>query len=582
MMSVRRLSRSATRAANYYFKTHGEAGPVESHWLGRGAESFGLTGPVSEEYFTDLARGFLDKQKLLRNAGHNFPGHDLTLSAGKAYSVLSALASPERRAELEACGLEALKKAVREVETHARTRRGAGGRSEPEPVAGLFVAVFGHKLARPTKDALPMPHSHWHCVVFNVAHCADGQTRAQLGISRKAGQAWSETRSPFFEKKKELGLSFRRALAEELESRLGLSVTVTANDLKIEGVPEELCRHFSHRRRDVEAELARSEKTGGRAAAFAALRTREPKGQVDRAALEAYWREEAARTGITLSPQLLCTRRELAAERTPSVERRTAPEPRAAEPKKEAPRKVPEAQRTRERSEPETGWKLFTPLLGVAPVGFGLRLLVRRDLRRVGLQLSKEERAAARRLTGGVRRNRQLLLSQQASKARVLSAAAEYWRRAGARVYIVSASWNTIRAMRGYGTPAYAPRSFAKGLTTKRTWLETFRILRGERVGPGAETGEKYRTPVQFRKLSAFLKFAETTKNSTWFRFDRQTVLILDETQHMSEAQLSVITRAAHRKGATIVDARYEGQALEQSERAAVVKSKTRDYERER
>lgn len=632
-------------AAKYLCQYLEEGGDGRGVWLGTAAEQFGLDGPVGREDLDELLTGHLHAERLTRNAGpEHFSGHEITLSAPKSFSVLCALSDDARRAELRAVFHDAVEETVAKLEAISYTRRGAGGHIV-EPVRGLFVAAFEHEVSRPTKGHAPDPQHHVHLIIPNVGLSADGKTRALLGISRPGGGSRSATVSPFYERKMELGAFFRERLAQNLERR-GYRVQRNEQGFAIEGVPPELCRHFSKRRAAIEAELTRVGETGAKAAERATLVTRERKRAIDLPALRQHWRAEAKRLGLELAPTLPGRERERARPETDRGARRdheptkveskarvvqadaAQPHPveyvrnereakrpleprsatrtkrsgapreaakdRNADPSKTSPttpredggarttgghsasRVVePSARRRRETTRESEAQRneetrravrgsLLTPVTGLAPVSLWTQWRAKRELQRDGVLLSPEERAKTRGLTFNLWRRRELRAATQAEKENTLHAAVTAWRRDGARIYVVSPLPATVSALRRRGLRAFGPTAFTRGLSTKRTWRDTFHILRGDEMSQdGSRLAGQTRTNreggrMQFRSLSAFLQYAQTTKNRTWFHFDRRTVLILDEPERMRPADLAATTRRAHRGGATIVTARTQ------------------------
>ena len=73
---------------------------------------------------------------------------------------------------------------------------------------------------------------------------------------------------------------FRAALARELEDQLATRAHRVGNSFGVEGVPQWMGDHFSKRRREVLAEMAKKGVTGARAAAAAALASRAKKEDI--------------------------------------------------------------------------------------------------------------------------------------------------------------------------------------------------------------------------------------------------------------------------------------------------------------
>lgn len=161
---------------------------------------------------------------------------------------------------------------------------------------GLVLATFVHRVSRGVD-----PQLHTHLLVSNKVRCGDGRWRAVDGRELYAHQ-------------KPAGNLYQAALRAELAARLGVEwAPVDINgQADIVGVPEDLCRHFSSRRReievaaavrmaDAEARLGRSLTADERAEAYqvATLATRPAKGREAEATetLVERWMADAAAFG---------------------------------------------------------------------------------------------------------------------------------------------------------------------------------------------------------------------------------------------------------------------------------------------
>lgn len=617
MMSVKALGKGA---AKYFTDYLHEVGETVSRWLGRGSEAKGLKGAVDRKALEEiLNEGRLRGEKLLQNAGRHHPGQEVTLSTPKDFGVLYGLADDARRAEYRACLWEATETTVRKLEEVSKTRRGKGGHTV-EPVAGLFVAGFFHETSRPVKGHPPDPNPHVHLAISTAVLRQDGTTGALLGISRRSGTGRSPTVSPFYDQKLEIGAHFREALAQSLERRMGLTVHRTADGFTIDGVDPKLSAHFSKRRTQIVQELARTGETGGKAAERATLRTRGRKAVHDPEALREHWRNDARRLGLEPARVLTDSRAPLPRAREERVTKERFPEPgrveprgftpprpapaprfrslrealnglrsrlafRAPEPKKIAPRndytqeaRVRPAGASMEDRETRKILRgtLLSPVTGVAPVSLWRLWRSRLAVERGGTKLSSAERRSLRRGALSILRRREMRVAPGEGRERVIAAATEAFRKSGYRVHVVTPSRETAEALSRRGVRAYSPRFSRKGMETKRTWRETFHIVRGEtlrdsgRAEPGSPPKRGAGGRIQFRSLGSFLKYAETTKNRAWFSFDRKTVLIIENPDGVPRAELSAIAGRAHRKGATVVAVQSEPPRVREPEPARV------------
>lgn len=261
-------------------------------WLGRGAKALGLTGDVSEPAFARLLDGFgPDSKALVQNAGvhsgklNREPGWDLTFSAPKDVSVLWAVADLKTREAIGRCHAAAVDQAVEYLEAVAAfSRQKVAGSPKPVPVpAKLVIASFGHGASR-ERD----PQLHTHCVVFNVGVRENGSTGALLSRPNQ-----------LYRHKMAAGALYRATLAAELRRELGVNVIPEKHAFRIEGVPAELSREFSKRRRQIEKELAKHGTQSAEASSVASKHTRRDKSVVPSENLFQTWREVAASFGLT-------------------------------------------------------------------------------------------------------------------------------------------------------------------------------------------------------------------------------------------------------------------------------------------
>ncbi len=248
------------RNAKEYFQEHLAVGDyysqgrsVAGEWLGKGAGTLGLSGAVKADDFVSLCDNFDPRtgQKLtVRRKTTRIKRHadgttsevanrrvffDWAISPPKSVSIVALVGGDERilRAHDEAVRL-----AVRELETFARTRVRRGGASGDRETGNLAVAVFRHETSR----ALD-PHLHSHCIVFNATHDAvEGRWKALE--AREMHEARKYVENVYYH---EMARSLRRC-GYEIENR-------PAGDFVVIGVPEELSRTFSKRDAEIDERL---------------------------------------------------------------------------------------------------------------------------------------------------------------------------------------------------------------------------------------------------------------------------------------------------------------------------------------
>jgi hypothetical protein len=152
-------------------------------------------------------------------------------------------------------------------------RRGRAG-SVRERTAGLLIAQFDHHTSRDSD-----PQLHTHAFIFNLAPRRDGSWGAIVSHE-------------LYKAQKQAGLTYRRALAGELE-RQGIRLEHQKETFRVAAIPRDVERAFSKRRQAIEeAARVHGYKTP-RGMELAALRTRRPKGHAKLGELINHWQAEA-------------------------------------------------------------------------------------------------------------------------------------------------------------------------------------------------------------------------------------------------------------------------------------------------
>lgn len=207
---------------------------------------------------------------------------DLTFAAPKSVSLLYALGPDEVPGEVAAAHHRAVEDALGYLEENAAAlRRRVEGRERQVRADGLLVAAFVHRTSRASE-----PHLHTHALVANLA-VAGGDARA---LDARPLYLHLRTASALYD----------AGLRDGLRRSLGVAFRARAAAFEVAGLPDRLLEGFSTRHHQIEEALAASGRTGARAAALAALRTRPPK---DRSRgydeLVEGWRAKAHRLGVS-------------------------------------------------------------------------------------------------------------------------------------------------------------------------------------------------------------------------------------------------------------------------------------------
>ena len=257
--------------ANYYTA----ADEIRGQWHGRLAAQWGLAGDVQEAQFQRLADGqhpisgatlvqhqtsrtyANERDETVTTVAHR-AGWDATFSVPKSVSLTALVGGDARVRDAHRASVAV---ALEEAERYVQARI---GRNHPAETTGRWVAAaFEHDSARPV-EGYAAPQLHTHVVVFNVTERPSGDTRALQPRELYKSQQY-------------LTAVYRSELATRL-SALGYDIERgSSGQPEIRGYTAAYLEASSPRRRQIEAHLAESQRSGAGAAQIAAHRTREAK-----------------------------------------------------------------------------------------------------------------------------------------------------------------------------------------------------------------------------------------------------------------------------------------------------------------
>ena len=281
-----------------------------SAWAGRGAEALELRGPVEPGVFQDVMEGTvpdgtgrrLGRRERDGSVTHR-PGRDLTFSAPKSVSIVAMLGGDAAVAAAQDAAVRRTLAWLEASTIQTRIRDPESGLLVHTGGQKMVAATFRHEVSRNLD-----PQLHTHAVVANMVQGDDGKWRTM-------------SNEPLYRRQKLIGMVYRSELARELAA-LGYGIEKTHADgrFEIAGVPRGIVEAFSTRRAEIEAAMeARGlgdTASNPQLAERAALMTRAHKREVDREALLASWREQAASLGFSPDAVAEATRR----RRSPAVE----------------------------------------------------------------------------------------------------------------------------------------------------------------------------------------------------------------------------------------------------------------------
>lgn len=314
MMSIAPIQMSSAEAAQYYssvemqkedYYTDKEEAP--GHWSAS-ASALGLSGEVTEE---DLLATFNGQhaeteERLIGrgNSSQRSPGWDVTFSAPKSVSALwaSAAASGDKQLQDQITNIidraaetamdrvikVSFKGSVRRVERDKQTGKKVERYEDPRVVP---YAKFHHRTSR-----MQQPNLHVHVIIPNMAQRQDGSWGA-LKVSPYRSADGKSQGGAVFKDKMLTGAIFRAELSHLIQTELGVKCERERDFFRATQVPKDLERHWSRRREQIEQAMAKKGMEGGKAAASAALLTREKKTQIDEKALFTSWGKEVEGLG---------------------------------------------------------------------------------------------------------------------------------------------------------------------------------------------------------------------------------------------------------------------------------------------
>lgn len=276
MLSIQPL-KSAEGAASYYLDVinYYQNDSKSVRWLGAGAKQLGIHGQTVEKaQMLSLLSGKLPDGTQLgsvdKDGIRHRPGFDMTLSAPKSFSILLESGADPRLAEVLDKATEWF---VEEMEKEfAQTRQIVNGKVEYINTNNLVIAAFRQPNSRAND-----PNAHVHLVVQNMTHCPDDKWRSLASdMEGHKGVVEQIMKHHIYG-----GLKFRNKLAI-LTKDLGYTFESDKDGLwEIQGVPEDVCTHFSKRRTGIEELLDEKGWSGAKASSLAAQKTKPEKEAID-------------------------------------------------------------------------------------------------------------------------------------------------------------------------------------------------------------------------------------------------------------------------------------------------------------
>ena len=294
-----RTTELSKQHADYYTNDEKEPPGVWYCGMANGARETKLGFKHSEKFdykndsaqlFKNLVQGFDKKgNALTKNAGdaNRVSLHDFTLSAPKSVSVAWAFADDQTKQKIAGAQQAASIKFLDFLSQYSCARTGKGGIEKVN--APLRAAMFEHASSRENDMQL-----HTHCVILNVAETEKKTTALQIfSMMKWQGAAASLYHADLAWRMKTMGFAVRQ------EGKL----------FEIDGIPLEVCEHFSKRRAQIKALVDKKMAAMGMDPSsiqasrgmlqVAALETRDQKNELTRSELQQLWNDAGAKLGFT-------------------------------------------------------------------------------------------------------------------------------------------------------------------------------------------------------------------------------------------------------------------------------------------
>lgn len=225
----------ALAKSDYYINDQELNGNIQ----GKLAERLGLSGPASKDVFFALCENVnpsTGESLTLRTKQDRTVGYDINFHCPKSVSIIHALAHDDHILKVFQ---DSVTDTMKDIEADVKTRVRKGGQYDERASGELIWADFIHQTARPVDDALPDPHLHAHCFVFNATY--DHQENAF-----KAGQFRDIKRDmPYYQAR------FHKRLSDRLIDQ-GYQIKRTAKSFEIVGVPQEAIDMLSKRTDEID------------------------------------------------------------------------------------------------------------------------------------------------------------------------------------------------------------------------------------------------------------------------------------------------------------------------------------------
>ncbi len=275
--------KSALSTGNYFINDQEMAG----RFYGRIAERLGIAGPISKDAYNALCENIHPRTGRLLTARKLFNrtiGYDINFHCPKSLSILIALIDDEHL-------LNAFRQSVLEtmlhIENDAKVRVRDKKQDHDRPSDGLIWAEFIHFTARPVDGSAPDPHTHAHCMTFNIS--SDPVSEKLKAVQFR----YIKQDMPYYQAR------FHFHLAQKL-MELGYQIRRTRTAFEIEGVPENVIDIFAKRTNAIGQYIEDHNITDAKEKDEVGARTRLKKNKnLNMTQLKKEWRRQIHSLGMT-------------------------------------------------------------------------------------------------------------------------------------------------------------------------------------------------------------------------------------------------------------------------------------------
>lgn len=257
------------------------ASESEGFWVGAAASQLGLTGEVKTQDFHAAlhgqVRGISLRHRTIKSNTSERLAHDGTFSAPKSVSIQAVVGGDKRLIELHE---EAVRMAFAELEKHVTAIKKNENQRQLIHTNNLAAAAFTHTLARASKDALPDPQLHTHCLILNTTDRGNGD--------------WGAITDSYFmyDKAREIGTQYRVFLAKLLLEN-GYELRQSKHGFELAHISEDMIREFSKRNKEINNSMQERglKESTPKQRDMGALATRQNKDDFDLSELKEEWKK---------------------------------------------------------------------------------------------------------------------------------------------------------------------------------------------------------------------------------------------------------------------------------------------------